>query len=204
MAAHKWQAFRFKRKNILSPTPAVRCWPWGVFSQWLASRDIGTARSSYLAWVEPVVFPVHMLPYHCSLVPMFPSIVFQSPCSSKMYPGPFVPQWGFRVHIFHKCVSPVTVYTVSISTWSVSQYIRFTVPIVPVPMFLISVFPSLCSHRIFPCFHAPQSLYSSRPLFPTPDYAIKCFQSLCSPKIFPRIPEKELGGIGTAWHLWDI
>ena len=31
--------------------PAVRCWPWEVFSSWLASRDLGTARSSYLAWV---------------------------------------------------------------------------------------------------------------------------------------------------------
>ena len=35
--------------------PAVRCWPWGVFSSWLASRHLGTARSSYLAWVGPVV-----------------------------------------------------------------------------------------------------------------------------------------------------
>ena len=35
--------------------PAVRCWPWGVFSSWLASRDLGTARSSYLAWVGPVL-----------------------------------------------------------------------------------------------------------------------------------------------------
>ena len=34
---------------------AVRCWPWGVFSSWLASRDLGTTRSSYLAWVGPVV-----------------------------------------------------------------------------------------------------------------------------------------------------
>ena len=34
--------------------PAVRCWPWGVFSSWLASRDLGAARSSYLAWVGPV------------------------------------------------------------------------------------------------------------------------------------------------------
>ena len=33
---------------------AVRCWPWGVFSSWLASRDLGTTRSSYLAWVGPV------------------------------------------------------------------------------------------------------------------------------------------------------
>ena len=36
---------------------AVRCWPWGVFSSWLASRDLGTMRSSYLAWVGPVVLP---------------------------------------------------------------------------------------------------------------------------------------------------
>ena len=34
---------------------AVRCWPWRVFSSWLASRDLGTTRSSYLAWVGPVV-----------------------------------------------------------------------------------------------------------------------------------------------------
>ena len=34
---------------------AVRCWPWGVFSSWLASRDLGTTRSSYLEWVGPVV-----------------------------------------------------------------------------------------------------------------------------------------------------
>ena len=46
-----------KIKNLSSPPPlmpAVRCWPWGVFSWWLASRDLGTARSSYLAWVGPV------------------------------------------------------------------------------------------------------------------------------------------------------
>ena len=36
--------------------PAVRCWPWEVFSSWLASRDLGTARSSYLAWVGPVMW----------------------------------------------------------------------------------------------------------------------------------------------------
>ena len=34
---------------------AVRCWPWRVFSSRLASRDLGTTRSSYLAWVGPVV-----------------------------------------------------------------------------------------------------------------------------------------------------
>ena len=34
---------------------AVRCWPWRVFSSWLASRDLGTTRSSYLAWVGPVL-----------------------------------------------------------------------------------------------------------------------------------------------------
>ena len=34
---------------------AVRCWPWGIYSSWLASRDLGTTRSSYLAWVGPVV-----------------------------------------------------------------------------------------------------------------------------------------------------
>ena len=33
---------------------AVRCWPWGIYSSWLASRDLGTTRSSYLAWVGPV------------------------------------------------------------------------------------------------------------------------------------------------------
>ena len=35
---------------------AVRCWPWGVFSSWLASCDLGTTRSSYLAWVGPVLY----------------------------------------------------------------------------------------------------------------------------------------------------
>ena len=35
--------------------PAVRCWPWGVFSSWLVSHDLGTARSSYLAWVGLVI-----------------------------------------------------------------------------------------------------------------------------------------------------
>ena len=34
---------------------AVRCWPWRIYSSWLASRDLGTTRSSYLAWVGPVV-----------------------------------------------------------------------------------------------------------------------------------------------------
>ena len=31
-----------------------RCWPWEVFSPWLASHDLGTARSSYLARVGPM------------------------------------------------------------------------------------------------------------------------------------------------------
>ena len=35
----------------------VRCWPWKVFSSWLASRDLGTTRSSYFAWVGPVGVP---------------------------------------------------------------------------------------------------------------------------------------------------
>ena len=34
---------------------AVRSWPWRVFSSWLASRDLGTTRSSYLAWVGSVI-----------------------------------------------------------------------------------------------------------------------------------------------------
>ena len=38
MAVHKCCIFRLKRKNLLSP--AVRCWCWGVFSWWLASRDL--------------------------------------------------------------------------------------------------------------------------------------------------------------------
>ena len=33
---------------------AVHCWPWEVFSSWLTSRDLGTTRFSYLAWVGPV------------------------------------------------------------------------------------------------------------------------------------------------------
>ena len=36
--------------------PAVHCWPWGVFGSWLASRNLSTARSSYLAWVGPVLW----------------------------------------------------------------------------------------------------------------------------------------------------
>ena len=97
-----------------------------------------------------------------------------------MFPSPFVPQRCLRVHMFHKCVSPVTVFKVPLSTWSVSQYICFSLPIVPVPMFLGSAFPSLCSPMIFTSPYAPQSLYSTRPFIP-----LKCFQSLCSPKIFP-------------------
>ena len=37
---------------------AVRCWPWGIYSSWLASRDLGTTRSSYLAWVGPVLHAI--------------------------------------------------------------------------------------------------------------------------------------------------
>ena len=31
------------------------CWPWGVFSSWLGSGDLGRAHSSYLARVRPMV-----------------------------------------------------------------------------------------------------------------------------------------------------
>ena len=59
MAVHKWKAFRLKQKKSFIAHPwclhAVRCWPWGIFSSWLASRDLDTARSSYLAWVGPMV-----------------------------------------------------------------------------------------------------------------------------------------------------
>ena len=37
------------------PLLSSHCWPWGVFSSWLASRDLGTTRSSYLAWMGPVI-----------------------------------------------------------------------------------------------------------------------------------------------------
>ena len=35
--------------------PAVHCWPWGVFSSWLASHDLSIAHSSYLARVGPMI-----------------------------------------------------------------------------------------------------------------------------------------------------
>ena len=67
MAVHKCCTFRLKRKNILSPTPDACCalLALRVFSSWLASRDLGTARSSYLAWVGPVVWPISQInPHH--------------------------------------------------------------------------------------------------------------------------------------------
>ena len=45
--------------SALNPThPSMLCsrrWAWGMFSSWLASRDLGTERCSYLARVGPVV-----------------------------------------------------------------------------------------------------------------------------------------------------
>ena len=45
------QALKSAHQSLLSS----RCWPWGVFSSRLASRDLGTARSSYLVRVGPMV-----------------------------------------------------------------------------------------------------------------------------------------------------
>ena len=44
------QALKSAHRSLLSS----HCWPWGVFSSWLASRDLGTARSSYLVRVGPM------------------------------------------------------------------------------------------------------------------------------------------------------
>ena len=44
------QALKSAHRSLFSS----RSWPWGVFSSWLASRDLGTVRSSYLAGVEPM------------------------------------------------------------------------------------------------------------------------------------------------------
>ena len=172
-------------------------------------------------YVPQIVFPVPMLPNHCSPVPMFPSIVLHSPCSSKMYPGPFVPQRCFRVHTFHKCVSPVTVFTVPISTWSVSEYIRFSVPIVPVPMFLRSVSRPYVPQRYPPVPMLPSTyihldLCSPVPMIP------QSASSPYVPRIFsPEYPKRDigaagasfgqhrdweacLGNIGKGRHFWDI
>ena len=60
-----------KTKNLLSPTTDA-CWPWRVFSSWMASRNRGTTPSGYLVWVEPVVqnifWPIgepHFYPHFC-------------------------------------------------------------------------------------------------------------------------------------------
>ena len=45
------QALKSARRSLLSS----RCWHWGVFSSWLTSRDLGTARFSYLARVGPMI-----------------------------------------------------------------------------------------------------------------------------------------------------
>ena len=49
-------------KLVSLTSPCCSGWPCpmntlkvGVFSSWLASRDLGTTRSSYLAWVGPVI-----------------------------------------------------------------------------------------------------------------------------------------------------
>ena len=44
------QAVKSAHPSLLSS----HCWPWGVFSSWLASRDLDTTRSSYLARVGSV------------------------------------------------------------------------------------------------------------------------------------------------------
>ena len=54
---------------------AVRCWPWGIYSSWLASRDLGTTRSSYLAWVGPVVRPY---PFVMNMWPIYWQMVYSS------------------------------------------------------------------------------------------------------------------------------
>ena len=45
------QALKSAHRSVLS----FRCWPWRVFSSWLASRALGIARFSYLARVGPMV-----------------------------------------------------------------------------------------------------------------------------------------------------
>ena len=57
MAVHKCCTFRLKRKNLLSPTPDARCALLALRSIQLMTGelDLGTTRSSYLAWVGPVI-----------------------------------------------------------------------------------------------------------------------------------------------------
>ena len=45
------QALKSAYPSLLSS----RCRPWGIFSSWLASRDLGSAPSSYLARVWPML-----------------------------------------------------------------------------------------------------------------------------------------------------
>ena len=70
---------------------AVRCWPWGIYSSWLASRDLGTTRSSYLAWVGPVMLPAqswclvgscHKIDTDLLLLDMFGAAKYNSACAS--------------------------------------------------------------------------------------------------------------------------
>ena len=60
MAVHKCYTLKTEKPFYRPPLfPAVRCWPWEVFSSWLASRDLGTARSSFLARVGSVPTSIH-------------------------------------------------------------------------------------------------------------------------------------------------
>ena len=46
--------------------PTARCWPWGVFSSWLASRNLGTVRSNYYTYGRYVPRSITKCPFHCS------------------------------------------------------------------------------------------------------------------------------------------
>ena len=52
------QALKSAHQSLLS----VHCWPWWVFSSWLASHVLGIAGSSYLEKVGPMLMWAHQKP----------------------------------------------------------------------------------------------------------------------------------------------
>ena len=65
---------------------AVRCWPWGIFRSWLASRDLGTTRPSYLAWVGPVLKTHNCAHIHCENIARHTAHKFFSWANPKQWP----------------------------------------------------------------------------------------------------------------------
>ena len=61
------QALKSAHRSLFS----FRCWPWGVFSSWQASRALGIARFSYLARVRPMVW-IHQ---HTKFQALAPSVL---------------------------------------------------------------------------------------------------------------------------------